>query len=376
MRMRTSSSLLSSLVKGALPLLPVLSVLSFSGSVHGYGYFDALGFGNTVNSVSVRSAALAGIRVFGAEGPSALFMNPATLSEVDRFQSSLSVSSIAWAEEVVDTTHTTLRSGSGLGALTGATGLRVDDDIVVAMGVAMVADHQYDGTHYLPEDPSQPGVDRVEILRASGGLWEALGGVSWEFAEGFSAGLSGGLRFGGVDYDYSYDDYSFPGVDSVSSWSWELSEPCFHAGITARDDLMGAGASFTSGSEHYHSRISIAGRARAEHIGNVTMGFEGDVVDPFGGNYFTGKLSLETPIRQLINLFSGVGFYEGTNMNRVGLVFSVGGNITVGGFRVECALFHSGRSRKSTSFPEEYADYVDDSWTQFSLGIDYGLSLP
>jgi len=357
----------------SLHCLSFLTLLVLAAVSHGYGYFDALGYGNAVNAISVRSAALGGIRIFGAGGPAALFLNPASLSEVELFQSTLSSSSIAWAEEVVDSTHHTYRSGSGMGSLTGAAAFRLDDAIVVGGGVTKISNSMYDGIHYLPEDPSQPGIDRVETLLAAGGLWEALGGASWEFSDGMHAGISGGLRFGQVQYDYSFDDYSYPGVDSVASWVWKQSVPCFHAGITLGDDLMGAGASFSSGSEHYHSRISFAGRARAEHIGNTTMGFEGEVINPFESNYFIGKLSLETPIRPTIDLLAGVGFYEGANMSRVGLVFSVGGNFTIDRFRLDCAMFHSARSRKSTSFPEEYSDHVDDSWTQFCVGVNYIL---
>ena len=129
---------------------------------------------------------------------------------------------------------------------------------------------------------------------------------------------------------------------------------------------------YTSGSsDHYYSRISIAGRARAEHIGNSTMGFEGEIIDPFNNNYFVGKLSIETPIRDNINMLIGVGFNEGENMNRVGLAFSVGGNYRIGRVGIDCALYMSGRSRRSTSFPNEYSDSVDDSWTHFCFGLQY-----
>ena len=64
---------------------------------------------------------------------------------------------------------------------------------------------------------------------------------------------------------------------------------------------------------------------------------------------------------------------EGENMNRVGLAFSVGGNYRVGRMRIDCALSHSGRSRESETFPNEYSDYVDDSWTHFCIGLQYTI---
>ncbi|MFO8183271.1 MAG: hypothetical protein R6U39_03785 [Candidatus Aegiribacteria sp.] len=338
----------------------------------GYGFHDALSYGNSIDVLSLRSAAMVGIRVFGSEGATSLFMNPATLHNVGRLNISASTSSMAWTEEVVDSTSVTQRSGSGIGGLTGAVAYRIGPDLVFGAGVARVSDFQYDGTHFLPENPSHPGIDIVETLVATGGLWEALGGVSWSLNDNMKAGVSGGLRFGEVSYEYAYDAKYTPVVDSTSVWSWDLSDACYHAGFVVGDDLMSAGASYTSGSEdRYHSKLSIAGRARAEHIGNTTMGFEGEIVSPFDRNYFNGKLSLETPIRREISLMAGVGFNEGENMRKVGMAFSVGGNYTSDRIRVEVALSHIGRSRQSTSFPDEYSDHVDDSWTHFCIGLQY-----
>ncbi len=341
---------------------------------YGYGFHDALTYGNTLNVISVRSAALVGIRVFGSDGASAVFLNPASLSNVNSFNITASTSLIAWSENVVDSTDIAQRTGTGLGSLTGAVAYRAETDLVIGAGVTKVSDHQYEGVHYLPYDPSHPGIDIVEILKSKGGLWEALGGAAYSISDNLTAGVSAGLRFGEVNYDYIYDEKFTPEIDSTSSWSWDLSEACYHVGFLLTDDELGAGMCYTSGSsDHYYSRISIAGRARAEHIGNTVMGFEGEIVDPFGNNFFNGKLSIETPIRQNINIFTGVGFNEGENMNRVGLAFSIGGDYRVGRMRVEFAVANSGRSRKSTSFPDEYSDYVDDSSTQFCIGLQYTI---
>jgi hypothetical protein len=357
-----------------LILLQLFIVFSFSGISEGYGYHDALNMGNSIDVISIRSAAMVGIRVFGSDGPTALFINPASLHSINRFKGSISISSIAWTEEVIDSTYIVQRSDIGRGSLSGAIAFRAGSEIVLSGGVAKVSDHQYNGTHYLPDDPCHPGIDIIETLKASGGLWEALGGMSWSLKDNLIMGLSTGMRFGKVKYTYIYDCLYTPEPDSISIWSWETSDFCYHAGILFGDEATGIGASYTSGSDHYQSRISIAGRARAEHIHNIRMGFEGEVISVFEDNYFNGKLSLETPIRDDVNLFTGVGFYEGENMNRVGTAFSVGGNYTLDRILFECAMFHSGRSRKSTSFPqEEYSDYVDDSWIQFCFGLTYIL---
>jgi hypothetical protein len=357
----------------SLVLLQLFVVFCFVGNSEGYGYHDALNMGNSIDVISIRSAALVGIRVFGSDGPAALFINPASLHSINRFEGTISSSAISWTEEVVDTTSIIQRSNQGLGSLSGAIAFRAGSDIVLSGGVAKVSDHQYLGTHYLPDDPSYPGIVIIEILEASGGLWEALGGMSWSLKDNLIVGLSTGMRFGKVEYSYMYDLYRTPEQDSISNWSRETSDFCYHTGILFGDEATGIGASYTSGSDHYLSRISFAGRVRAEHIHNIRMGFEGEVISVFEDNYFNGKLSLEAPVRNDANMLIGVGFYDGENMSRVGTAFSVGGNYIFNRILFECALFHSARSRKSTSFPEEYSDYVEDSWTQFCLGLTYIL---
>jgi len=70
---------------------------------------------------------------------------------------------------------------------------------------------------------------------------------------------------------------------------------------------------------------------------------------------------------------TGVGFYDGANMERTGMAFSLGGNIRFGHILFETAVFYSGRSRTATSFPQEYSDNVEDNWTVFSLGASFGI---
>ena len=359
-------------ISSVLLLSAVLFLLS--GTALGFGFHDALSYGNSIDVISVRAAGLVGARVFGADGPSAIFLNPAGLKNISSLGVSASTSYLSWTEEVQDSTSTVQRSDRGLGSLTGSFAVRTGSSLVLGAGVAKVSDFQYDGTHFLPEDPSHPDIDIIETLKSSGGLWEALGGVSWDVNENLTVGASGGLRFGEVSYDYTLDKKFTPDVDSSSTWSWDLSEPCYHAGFTIGDDILAAGASYTSGTEdRYYSRLAIAGMARAEHIGNTNVSFEGDIIDPFGENYFNGKLSLETPIRSNFSLLAGVGFNEGPKKKRVGMNFSVGGTYTASNIRVEFALFSVNRSRLSSSFPAEFSDYVDDSWTHFCFGLQYTI---
>ncbi len=350
----------------ALMFLPMISL--------GYGFHDSQGYGDAVDAVSVRSAAMGGARVFGSKGAAALFMNPASLSGVGKLNITGSATLLEWTEDVVDSidTESITRSDNGLGGLTGAAAFRISPEMVIGIGCARVSDFQYDGTHFLPEDPAHPGVDIIERLVSKGGLWEALGGTSWRLSNLVTAGASAGLRFGTVTYDYSLDKKFTPGIDSSSVWSWDLSEFCYHGGITVGDDLFNAGVCYTSGSQdRYYSRLAIAGSATAEHLGNTTVGFEGEIRSPFDENLFDGKLSIVAPIRDRVDLMAGVGFRDAVSMHRVGTIFSVGGSYTAEKLRLDFAIFTNSRSRRSTSFPNEYSSHVDDSWTNFCLGLQY-----
>lgn len=341
--------------------------------VYGYGFHDALDEGNAIECINTRSGALVGSKVFGATGPSALFLNPAALSGIEGFMVSASGAGVTWGEVVVDTTSRVKRAGTGTNAVTGALALRVSSSIVLAGGVARITDNQYDGTHYLPNDPTEPDIDRVEILTAEGGLWEALGGTSVSLSDNLTAGLSAGLRFGSADYVYVYDLSFTPEIDSTAEWSWDQQDLCFHTALMLDDGDLGIGAVYTSGSEHYQDRIAAGATALAEHLGNSRIGFEVEVVSPFEENSFRGKLSVTTPLRSDLNLLTGVGFYDGENMDRTGMAYSLGGNYRIGRLLLETAVFYSERARKSTSFPLEYSDSVEDNWTVFSLGASFGI---
>jgi hypothetical protein len=348
-------------------------LLGACAQVSGYGFHDALDEGNSIDCINARSGALVGSKVFGATGPSSLFLNPAALSGIQGFTASAVGSAVTWGEVIVDSTSRTKRAGTGLNALTGALALRLSSSIVVAGGVARITDNQYDGTHYLPNDPSAPDIDRVEILNASGGLWEALGGTSIAITDQLTAGVSAGLRFGSADFVYVYDQSFTPETDSTAEWTWEEQGICYHAGLTLDNGEMGVGAVYTSGSDHYQDRVAAGATALAEHLGSSTIGFEVEVVAPFRHNGFMGKLSVATPLRPELNLLTGVGFYDGDNMDRTGLAYSLGGNYAIGPLLLETAVFYSERARKSTSFPSEYSDSVEDNWTVFCISASYGI---
>lgn len=337
----------------------------------GYGYHDALGRGTVINTVGLQAAALGGTRVFGTDNPSALFLNPAELVDVGGISIYCSGASAAWNESVHDSTRVTERGDFGIGGSTCVIALPVSAGIVVSGGMARIVDNQYRGTHYLPNDPSQPEIDVVEILEASGGQWEALGGVSVLITDGFSAGISAGMRIRRCEFEYQYDRSHTPQIDSIVDWSERTDEFCYHSGFNYTSDAFESGITYTSETEFYYSRAAFGGRLKAAHLSNVWVGFEGELIDPLDRNYFNGRLSFEIPMEDKLKIMTAVGFIEGENMYRTGMIFSLGGSADFGNLILDFVLSTNSRCRSNTSFPEEYSDYVNDSWTAFGLGVNY-----
>ncbi len=352
-------------------LLTGVFVSLLCNSAFGYGYHDALDRGTHINTVGIRSAALGGTHIFGTDDASNLFLNPAGLSGVEGISVYLSGATAAWNESVHDSTMVTQRGDFGIGGTTGAFGLRLTDNLVIAGGMGRIVDNQYRGTHYLPNDPSQPEIDIVEILESTGGQWEALGGISFTAVNDLSVGVSAGMRMRHCDYTYQFDISHTQETDSIAEWSESSDEFCYRGGLSYLTERFESGVTYSSETDFYYSRVAFGARLCAAHLNNIWVGFEGEVVDPFGDGYFEGRLSFEIPMEDKMEILTAVGFIEGENMYRTGMIFSLGGTAHFAKLDLDFVLSSNNRCRTNTTFPEEYSDYVNDSWTTFGLGFNY-----
>lgn len=349
-------------------LLALLIAVPFS---FGFGYFDSITNGTPLPGLSPASIALGSSKAIGIRESATLFTNPAMTTGLPAtVQGSFSV--IAWTESVLQSdVDKTVRSMLVSDNFTGAA-LWNMGAVTLGAGYAKVAEFGYDGTHTLYSDPDKPEIG-VEILEAEGGQWESMGSVAMEVTDLLSAGFSGGMRSARSNYVYQFNSNSIFVPDSSSEWSIDQSQFAWHAGIALNGELFKSGVCYSSGSEHMEESVSFGGSAYAEHLKHITVGFEAEVVSPFDANRFIGKLSVIMPLTKNLDVLTSASFDDQRVANRAGFGFGLGFNGHIGRVTLGGGILNRFRARRDTSFPNENADRVDDSSTQFSFGVSYSF---
>lgn len=350
-------------------LLLVTATLISATVSFGFGYFDSITLGTPIPGFSPASIALGSSKAIGVREAVSVFTNPAMTTGMP-VTLQWSGSGISWTERVIESdVDQTVRTLTTFNNFAGALVYPVGP-ISVGAGYAKVAEFSYQGTHTVYDNPDNPPIG-VELLNSSGGQWEAMGSVSMEVTGPLSAGFSGGMRSARADYDYSFNSelYSIP--DSSSEWSVDQSEFAWHAGIALEGELFKSGLCYSSGTEYMEETVSIGFSVFAEHLKNITVGFEGELISPLDTNHFLGKLSVIMPLTSKLNAMTSASFDDQRIANRAGFGFGLGFVSHMGRFTLGSGVFNRFRARKDTGFPNENADRVDDSVTQFSFGVSY-----
>ncbi len=343
----------------------LLAVPTESGA---FGFIDSFRGGTALAGAGAYSAALGGSSSTYLLDASAIFLNPAGLSSLEGPSVSLGGSALGWKEIHRYGVGRELRSDRITGMRSVAAAMPIGGGIVVAAGMAAVADADYAGARYLL-DPISGDVTGQEILYASGTQWDAVGGISYEPLEGLYAGLSAGFRTGSIELDYfRYDDW-LGMIDSVMTDTLEVSEPAVRAGLMKVSDLTTLGVCYSAGGECLAPVLSGGFSVVAPHIQNVRVGIEGDLVSPLGRNDYAGRLQIEYPIAETTEILAGVSFSEQPSETGSGMGFSLGGSQTAGMFRFITAMHWQTKKVYGSYVEGEDADRVDDSTTEFIIGV-------
>lgn len=353
-------------------LLQATALLLLSGVSLGFGYFDAITDGTPIAGLSPAAVALGSAKAIGIREAVTIFTNPAMTSGLPGVLQ-VSAAPIYWTERVlesdVDKTVRTLRTFDNFsGAATWPVG-----GLTVGAGYAKVAEFGYEGTHVLYDEPDDPPIG-MEVLYASGGQWEAMGSISMEVAGPLSAGFSGGIRSARADYEYFFNSERYSIPDSSSQWNLDSDEFAWHAGLAFDGDLFKSGICYSSPTEYMEDAVSVGVSAYAEHLKKITVGFEGELLSPFDANHFLGKLSVIMPLTKNLNALTSASFDDQRVANRAGFGFGMGFSGNIGRFDLGMGILNRFKSRKDSGFPNESADRVDDSFTQFSFGISYAFT--
>lgn len=353
-------------------LLCTLSALLLLTSLsYGFGYFDAVTNGTPLPGLTPASAALGTSRAIGIAEPACLFTNPALTANLPLgVQAAASLDS--WTERVLQSdVEKTTRTYMTYDNLTGAVVIPAGGFSFNA-GYAKVAEFGYEGTHTV-YDPSGVSELGVSVLYSSGGQWEAMGGLSKAITGSLSAGFSAGMRMARADYEYFFNSHNISIPDSSSVWSLDETEFAWHGGIALGGDLFKSGVSYSSETDHMQDVVAFGISAFAEHLNDITVGFEGEVNSPFDENHFLGKLSVIMPLRSNLNALTSVSFDDQRVANRAGLGFGLGFDLSLDRMDLTGGVISRFKARKNSAFPDEESDRVDDAVTQFSFGVAYRL---
>ncbi len=346
------------------------AVLVISGTLAGYGYYDSFTTGTPIGGVTSLATALGGLKAQPLGGPSEVFMNPAGLGLLQDFSLSVDGGALRWTE-TVNGDIVTNRGGEALGAAALAIAVPLEP-LVLAAGIAKIADFDYAGTHN--SFNSYTGdLDSVEVAYVTGSQWEYLAGISGRLSDGFSAGLSGGVRRINAEYDYYFSDRTFGGVDSTAQWTVSEGEFCWHGGLVTTSELASAGVSYTSGTDYFHPVLAFGGSVVSPHINNTRTGFEAEIGRPFDRNDFTGKLFIESPLTARFDIRASVLFNEGYRASRTSVGFGLGGGYSFDALDLSVGCLVNSRSRSGSAFPSEDAESVEDSSISLVFGSIFRL---
>lgn len=350
------------------PILVCAFLLAVPTASEAFGFIDSYRGGTSLDGAGAYSAALGGARATFMLDATAIFLNPAGLSSLEGPSVALGGSVLGWKEIHRYGVERELRSDRITGMRSLAASLPAGGGFVFGAGISAVADADYAGARYLL-DPVSEEVTGQEILYASGTQWDAVGGVSYEPMDGLYAGLSAGFRTGSIELDYfRYDDW-LGMIDSVLTDTLEVSEPAFRAGLMRVSDLSTLGVCYSAGGECLAPVLSGGFSVVAPHIQNVRVGIEGDLMSPLGRNDYAGRLQIEYPISVATDILAGVSFSEHPSEMGSGMGFSLGGSQMMGRFRFVTAMHWQTKKVYGSYVEGEDADRVDDSTTEFILGV-------
>lgn len=355
----------SSLSKASI--LAALTLL-LAGDAIAFGFYDALDGGTPLLSIGAISASAGGVRSTYTADALSMFLNPAGLAMRDRPSLSASGGILAWKETFRYDSKRANRSGTIQGSNCFAVSYPASEWLVFGAGASAVARAEYDGSRFLEQPGLEGEPESIEMIRTEGSQWEALACVAVSPTEWLDAGISSGLRFGTFETDYSRTDEE-GAIDSTSLITTEVSEMALRAGVQARAEMFLLGVCYCPGGEFYRPSLACGMEVLAPQLANTIVGMEGEVFSPLAGNDFTGRLHINHPIGTKTALRVGISFSEYPEVAGRGMGFSLGGSRVFGPARADVAVQWATRSTNGNFVPGEIANRIDDSTTEFLLGL-------
>lgn len=334
--------------------------------MYGFGYYDSIRNGSRIPGLTARSTATGGTRSQPVSSAAALFLNPGELALIHGLTFNCNGGWLTWSESVTNTgeVNRVWRGGELLGTSTGAVSTEIGP-MVFAAGLAKVADYDYHGIHAVLS-PSSGWID----FTASGAQWEYLAGAAASLTPSISAGFSAGVRTAQGEFDYVFTDAISSERDSSAHWVISDRDFCWHAGVVATSDIVGAGISFASETEHHPRVIAVGGHVVSPHLRDLRTGFEMEFAGPSNIIELAGRLFLEYPLRSYLSLYASVHFLEEQETVKGSHGFRAGCGY-MGGDRMgaDIGFLFRTRRRGGSSIPSVEAERVDDNCVSVVGGV-------
>lgn len=357
-------------------LVPIIVLLLLApASVSAFGYVDAHGNGSAIPGYNAVSLALGGARAIGFGDALSVLTNPADIYRIPGTSFSISIGPAVVREQVEDSLGKHDRTWISLGSLSGAVKLQVSPQLAVAAGVARVSDFSYDGIHYAYDEEPGPEYGRIiEVteLKVVGGLYESAVGFAWRPATWLNVGLSGGLRFGSVSFDSTFEDRNSPENDTLVSWSYDESEFCWHGGLVVPLGLSRFGVCYTSAGDHYDSRVAGGALLYTDDSRQGAFGAEVEIIDPGEINALVIRVLGQFTPSDNFTVRGSLFFSDrGDEVDREGLGIALGTGISFGKLTLNGGYSWSTVTRNALAFGYEAPEDIKDTPSILSIGLTW-----
>jgi len=345
------------------------------GVLSAFGYLDTNGNGTQLPGYNAISLGLGGAKAVGFGDALSVLTNPADIYRIPGTSFTVSVGPAVIREMVEDSLGKHDRTWITLGNLSGGMKLQVSTSLAFAAGVAEVSDFSYDGQHYTydqEEGPEYGQIIEVRTLKVTGGLWESAAGFGWRPATWINVGLSGGLRFGSVSYDSTFEDRRDPENDTLVGWSLDESELAWHAGVALPLDLARIGLCYTSGGDHYDASVAGGALIYTDDARQAAFGAEAELTDPGDANALTVRILGQFAASPGFTLRGCFFFMDRADeVDREGMGIAAGTSIGLGKVTLNGGYHWSSVDRSAVAFGYESPEDIKDSASIVSFGVTW-----
>lgn len=264
-------------------ILLLAAALVLASNSTAFGYLDIHTTGSSIPGLSARTLGFGGVRSMGLGDGSCLMTNPAGLGRLEGTRAGLAVGPEIGRDFMLDSLGQHETNWLSFSNLFAAVTFDPSERVGAGVAFAKVSDFTYQSSHYLFSfQPGQTSALRESReLNVAGGLYEAVGGLSYAPREWLALGASAGTRFGSASYDSTFRDYDEPQNDTTVTWKRDFSGFCWNAGLEIPLSSALLGLSWSSGGNDYrNSRLAAGGMLYFDSNRSGAFGCEIEVEDP------------------------------------------------------------------------------------------------